>query len=189
MLLDELMPRFDYSEYHELRIDASPDAVWQALRMVDFGRLPISRILTTLRGMRLLARRRGTADGRSAMTFDSISRFGFRRVGQTDDELVLGLLGRFWTPAGGIRDFDPERFATIDEPGLAKAAWNFRTIQSGAATLLSTETRVLCGDERSRRSFGRYWLFIRPFSGVIRKEMLREVKRGAEKGRTRTPAP
>ena len=98
MLLDELMPRFDYSEYHELRIDASPDAVWQALRMVDFGRLPISRILTTLRGMRLLARRRGTADGRSAMTFDSISRFGFRRVGQTDEAGKAGRKGIPLTP-------------------------------------------------------------------------------------------
>jgi hypothetical protein len=181
MLLDELMPRFDFSEYHELKVDASAEDVWRAIHSIDFGRLPISRVLMGIRGMGLLARRRKGASDRTVMSLKSVSRYGFRRIGESDDEVVLGLIGTFWKLSGGIRDFDPKSFAVLDEPGFAKAAWNFRTVPSGTATLLSTETRVRCPDERSRASFGRYWLLIRPFSGLIRKEMLRGVKRVAEK--------
>jgi hypothetical protein len=35
---------------------------------------------------------------------------------------------------------------------------------------------MLCLDESSRRRFRRYWLFIRPFSGLIRMEMLRVIR-------------
>jgi hypothetical protein len=49
----------------------------------------------------------------------------------------------------------------------------------GAA--VSTETRVLCTDERSRRAFRRYWTLVRPFSGLTRIEMLRAIRREAER--------
>ena len=41
--------------------------------------------------------------------------------------------------------------------GLAQAVWNFRVRVCGMGTELSTETRVRCGDEVTRRQFGRYW--------------------------------
>jgi len=50
----------------------------------------------------------------------------------------------------------------------------------GPATRLTTETRIKCLDEDSRSRFGWYWAFIRPFSGLIRMEMLRAIKRKAE---------
>jgi hypothetical protein len=69
-------------------------------------------------------------------------------------------------------------FAT---PGYAKAAWNFLlSPQADGGTRLVTETRVYCLDNASRRLFRRYWFFIKPFSGWIRKEALRAIKRKAE---------
>lgn len=47
---------------------------------------------------------------------------------------------------------------------------------------LTTETRVLLTDERSRRAFGRYWLLIRPFSGLIRRRWLAAIVRRANQG-------
>jgi hypothetical protein len=47
-------------------------------------------------------------------------------------------------------------------------------------TVLSTETRVLATDAAARRRFRRYWLAIRPFSGLIRRVWLRAIKRRAE---------
>jgi hypothetical protein len=44
---------------------------------------------------------------------------------------------------------------------------------------LTTETRVLLTDEASRRAFARYWLLIRPFSGLIRRRWLAAVARRA----------
>jgi hypothetical protein len=46
--------------------------------------------------------------------------------------------------------------------------------------MLSTETRVACGDAASRAKFRVYWTFVRPFSGLIRIVMLRAVRRAAE---------
>jgi hypothetical protein len=37
---------------------------------------------------------------------------------------------------------------------------------------LRTETRVLLTDEASRRAFARYWLVVKPFSGLIRRRWL-----------------
>jgi hypothetical protein len=54
-------------------------------------------------------------------------------------------------------------------------AANFRV--SGGR--LTTETRVLLTDQRSRRAFGRYWLLIQPFSGLIRRQWLAAVTRRA----------
>jgi len=47
-------------------------------------------------------------------------------------------------------------------------------------TFLSTETRVVATDARTRRAFAAYWLVIRPGSGAIRRELLRVVARRSE---------
>ena len=45
---------------------------------------------------------------------------------------------------------------------------------------LETTTRVHVPDHAARRSFARYWLVVRPFSGAIRLALLRAVRRRAE---------
>jgi hypothetical protein len=56
--------------------------------------------------------------------------------------------------------------------------WNFRfEIISPGKTLVSTETRVYCLTPTARKKFRVYWFFIRPFSGIIRKEILRLIKK------------
>jgi len=56
----------------------------------------------------------------------------------------------------------------------------FRLQSTPLGTLLSTETRVLATDPRTRQVFAAYWLFIRAGSGAIRREVLRIVARRAE---------
>jgi hypothetical protein len=46
--------------------------------------------------------------------------------------------------------------------------------------LLSTETRVLATDPKTRRAFAAYWFVIRPSSSAIRREVLKVVARRAE---------
>jgi hypothetical protein len=48
------------------------------------------------------------------------------------------------------------------------------------ASRLSTETRVQATDAMSRRQFLRYWRIIGPFSGLVRRDLLRRIKREAE---------
>jgi len=56
----------------------------------------------------------------------------------------------------------------------------FRLEPGPAGTLLSTETRVLATDPKTRRNFAAYWFVIRPGSSVIRRELLKVVARRAE---------
>jgi hypothetical protein len=46
----------------------------------------------------------------------------------------------------------------------------------GVGSRLYTETRVRCLGASSRRWFRLYWLVIRPFSGLLRRSMLRGIR-------------
>lgn len=63
-----------------------------------------------------------------------------------------------------------------------KIAWNFyfETIEKNK-TLVSTETRILCLTKQSKSLFSLYWFFVKSFSGLIRLEMLRLIRKNVEK--------
>ena len=134
----------------------------------------------------LLFRLRGIPAGRFApncFTLDDFLKMRFILLGEKpNEELLLGLVGRFWTASGELRRLDAEGFRSFNEQGYAKAVWNFSLAgQRDGSVLLETETRVYCLDQMSRRRFRLYWLVVGPFSGLIRREVLQAVKRSAEK--------
>jgi hypothetical protein len=61
-----------------------------------------------------------------------------------------------------------------------RVAADLGAIPAGDGCVLSTETRVQAVDDRSRRMFGRYWLVVGPFSGLIRRRWLRAVESAIE---------
>ena len=76
---------------------------------------------------------------------------------------------------------DAASFEAFDKPGYAKAVWNFSLVDLGAnVTRLATETRVVCSDRASKIRFRLYWTLIAPFSGLIRRQVLRAIKRKTE---------
>ena len=94
--------------------------------------------------------------------------------------VVLGLVGRFWTPRGGLLAIDREMFLSEIPKGCARAACSFEIESIGTdAIRLSTETRIQAADVASRRQLARYWRLIGPFSGWIRRQALRRVRREA----------
>jgi hypothetical protein len=102
-----------------------------------------------------------------------------------EEELLLGLVGRFWTLRGELRRVNTEDFRSFNERGYAKAVWNFSlSRQADETVLLETETRVRCLDEESRKRFRFYWMLIGSFSGVIRRDVLKAIKRTAEESRS-----
>ncbi len=93
----------------------------------------------------------------------------------------MGLVGRFWTPSEELFTSVPKNSWVLTLDGYAKTAANFRLQPlTNGRTRLTTETRIWCTSPGSRVLFGIYWACIRPFSGLIRREWLRLVKRGAE---------
>jgi len=172
MLIDEFLSDYDFVEKHGISIQAGPADIYRAANETDFAESFIIRSLFWLRGL-----------STENVTLASLKTSRFEILGETANrELLLGLVGRFWTPWGDLKKIDAESFKKFDTAGYAKAVWNFALRPDGEATRLTTETRIRCLGSECRRSFGFYWLFIRPFSGLIRMEMLRAIKRKAENG-------
>jgi hypothetical protein len=170
--MDHFMPRWDVATRHETIIRGTPADVMRAVKRLDLGRSRLARALFRLRGM-----------PRASCTLNGALRLGFVLLGERPDrELVLGLAGRFWTPRGDLRRVTPERFLSFAEPGTARAVWGFRAEPVGhGAVELITETRVACADASTRRRFRLYWFFVAPFSGLIRRECLRIIRRDVER--------
>ncbi len=171
MLIDDFMPRFDFNETHDIRIRATAENVFRTLNEIDFCESTIIRWLVRLRGM-----------SAEKMSLREVRKTIFEKLGESENrEILLGLAGKFWTPMGNLQQIDASNFREFNEKGFAKATWNFLVDETEGETHLTTETRIKCTDAESRKSFGFYWTFIQPFSGLIRMEMLKLVKRKAEK--------
>ena len=184
MLLDRFLPEYDVSKRHSIEIPAPRERVFDALSRYDFGSSLVTRALLGLRGY---GWRRRAAEGEASLS-ERLVRFGFTLLGETPgEELVFGLVGRFWRPNGGLRRISALEFESFAEPGFAKGAWNLLGsglhLPHGGSGLhlphceLSTETRVVCFGEATRRKFLLYWRLIEPFSGAIRWSLLRGVRR------------
>lgn len=174
MLIDDFLPDYDFSEKHEITVRASAEKTYAAVNSTNFDESWIVWGLLNLRGL-----------GRSSaknLTLRDMTKNGFAVLGEKpNEEILLGLAGKFWTLGGCMQNINAENFRQFQTKGYAKAAWNFTLTETANEEIrLATETRVQCMDDESLASFRFYWRFIQPFSGLIRQEMLRLVKQKAE---------
>ena len=191
MLIDAYLPVYDVSERHSVLIKASPQCVYAVLRTADLADFPPVRLLLRLRA--LPAALRGGGSGwhklrtqmAGSVQLRTLEKQGFAVLAEEPAaELLIGLVGVFWTLRGGLRSVDSATFRGPQLPGTARAAWNFSLEQSGdGGCRLSTETRVQCADPASLKRFRLYWFFVRPGSGLIRRFMLRAIRSEAESAR------
>ena len=95
-----------------------------------------------------------------------------------NEEIVIGVVGRFWQLRSGIiLGLSPQEILDFKAEDYSKALWNFHlTSRPPRQTLLLTETRVQTFGPAARRKFRLYWSLVGPFSGWIRKEMLRLIR-------------
>lgn len=186
--LDTWLPAYEFDEHHDLVVRAPAARVREVLAEIDVSRIPLIRALMTLRRLpaflvsprRSLAARSATSGRRRGLT----ALGGFTLLTDEANEVVVGLTGRFWKLRGEILESAPATFREEPPAGSARAAMNFLLEpESVDRTRVSTDTRIHCADEATRRTFGWYWRLIRPGSGWIRIAMLREVRRAAEEKR------
>lgn len=182
MLIDTFLLTFDVTERHHLDIHAPIEKVYAAVRELDVSQSRLIRALFMLRGLPAFMFSRRRTQQPLGLNLSALLKSGFVLLAETPPrEIVLGLIGKFWTASGCIQKLDAAGFQNFSTAGFAKAVWNF-SLESRETeiTRVHTETRVLCLDEVSRRRFRFYWLFIRPLSGLVRMEALRAIKRKAE---------
>jgi hypothetical protein len=173
MLIDSVVPRYDFRESHQMVILASRQVVRRALEEWQPQESFLWRVLLRVRG---LGRPHGTlrewAESR-----------GFTCLVDTEDEMVYGQAGRFWNVGERRPSISPrsaEEFRSFDRPNYAIAAMNVHIESLGPGiTGLSTETRIRAIGARARWLFRFYWLLIRPFSGLLRQSMLRGIRKRA----------
>jgi hypothetical protein len=197
VLLHDLMPEYDIVERHGTTVRAAPEAVFTAIREADLAGGVLTRALLALRAVPAAVvttlgspsaawrefRDRVATRGRGVRVRD-FERAGFHVVAEhAPEELVIGLLGRFWTPRGGLSpSVSADTLRAGPPPGQSLAGWNFTvTRQPDGSSSLRTETRVRCAPD-VRWKFRLYWLVVRPASGLIRHAMLRAIRRHAEAG-------
>ena len=168
--LDRWLPEFDVREYHELAVDAAPEAAFAALLETPAGCDRTTRLLFRLRGLRYAAVPLGRV-------FQDL---GFAVLDRTDTSLVVGAAGRPWWPSGGLEAID-------DAPrGAVRIVADLRAHNEA----ISTETRVAAVDDEARRAFRRYWRVVGPFSALIRRRGLAAASRAiASANRSTAPSP
>lgn len=172
MIIDKYLPQYDVCEQHKILIAAPIERVYKIVRELDITEARVTKLLFRLRGI----------PASSRFSLDNFIKMRFALLGeQENEELLLGLIGKFWTPSGKLIRTNAREFQQFNQPGYAKAVWNFHLCEaSKGQVVLTTETRVYCLDNDSRRSFKFYWFFIGAFSKFIRTEILRTIKKNAE---------
>jgi hypothetical protein len=180
MNLDNVVPNPQYRLRHARALRAPPNLVWDELHRVTMAALPLS---WTLEAMRLLPARL------SGRRHQPLARRSFLEVtpvpvlfSERPDVVISAGLSQAWRLLGGMTppELDAAALRAWSQPGWIKVGMEFRLEPTRLGTLLSTETRVLATDPRTRRAFASYWFLIRPSAGAIRREVLRTVAHRAE---------
>ncbi len=173
-LIDNFVPAWQFAEFHEIRVQAPPDKVWDAIKNVTAEEIWLFRTLTWLR-----APRRGdisilNAPEKLPILEVATSTTFLELAEEPNRELVVGTIV---VAPGGRPRLTPAEFAALEQPGYAKAAMNFRIEDEGGGwTRVTTETRVYATDARAGRRFAPYWRVIYPGSSFIRVMWLRAIR-------------
>ena len=177
--LDEFIPVWQFNERHTIRVAASPERVFDAVRLVRANEISLFKTLTWIRRGGRKAPESILNAGESTPLLEVATRNGFIYLANdAPRELVIGTV--VVAPPGQRGALTPQTFKAPLPPGFALAAMNFVVTPDGPnASIVSTETRVFANDPESRRKFARYWRVIYPGSAIIRRMWLRAVKRRA----------
>lgn len=168
------MPVYEIADAVATDVHADPGSTWEALMEVDLievGRSkPLIGFLGALRAlpevaMTLLHGERPPRAPKRMRLHDLADivaeEGGWTLLGERpNEEIALGLVGKFWKPVIEFADVPTEEFKDFSQPGFAKHVYSLSLSSiAPARTLLRAEMRVSTTDEGARRWFRRYWTF------------------------------
>ncbi|MGW1436414.1 hypothetical protein ACWD7M_14360 [Streptomyces griseus] len=160
--LDRLLPEWHFREIHRVPVPGAAADVMTAAHATTWSEAPIARALVAITG--------ADVPGRGLIVSEFLSGMG-EVLPAGDEEFLLAAvqgMGDTPRPDGSV----VEIVTGCDQPGILKVGMNVRH----TAGVLTTETRIFATDERTRRRFLPYWLFIRFGSGLTRTSMLRAIR-------------
>lgn len=172
-LVDEFLPTYDVSDAVATVVNADAATTWNALLeadLIDVGRKrPLAAVLGALRMVpdtlsHVLHGELPKAPAR--MRLRDLPQIPMQNGGwvllgeRANDEIALGLVGKFWQPVIAFKNVSAQDFKAFAEPGYAKTVYalSVRALDE-KHTLLSAVTRTATTDNAARQWFRRYWTF------------------------------
>ncbi|MCX6007092.1 MAG: hypothetical protein NTZ34_07520 [Chloroflexi bacterium] len=192
MLLDNILPVYDFTEVHSIRIRACAEAVFKALKEVTPAEISVvMRVLFSLRSFpEKFAGRQGLDLTNQEPLLSQMMKRGFIMLAeQPPEEFVFGMIvpgsiGRVWRKSSALLQAPSSReeFLAYKYPDCLLVVANFLVTDAEQAGFVTvrTESRTKALSEQARKNFTPYWRIIRPFSGLIRRVWLSAIKRRAE---------
>jgi hypothetical protein len=193
MLLDKYLPQYDFTEVHTIKVKATPEVAYRAVKETTLGE--ISGFVRVLFWLRELPEKMVGRETKS-MKIDQpmlgqMQKNGFTIIKEQPPRedvfglIVPGKIGRFWDKSSGIggKVANAEEFLAFKNPNYLLVIANLMVQDSGISGVVTvyTESRTRGLSEKARKSFRPYWFVIRPWSGLIRRLWLKAIKRRAEK--------
>jgi hypothetical protein len=169
MLIDKYLRKYDFAMHCSTELGHAISPYEKMLRC-DFSKNRLIKFLLTLRGI--------STDFKS---IEQLPDAGFVKLDEAPGtEIVFGIITNSAMFNSCCPAVSPADFVSESYSSAIKAVVNFQVqCKPGAKHILSTETRVYCGSKKNRFGFGLYWLLIKPFSYLLRRTLLYEIKRQA----------
>jgi len=196
-LADEFLPIYDVSDAVAMVVAADLDVTWHALLRADLievgRRKPLVGVLATVRMLpdlvaQILHGERTSAPERMTLhrlAETPLAEGGWTLLGERpDEEIALGLVGKFWRPVIEFAPVGAADFADFAEPGYAKTIYSLSVRQlDDSQTLITGLMRTATTDEHARRWFRRYWTFgVGSGAHLLVNGLLEVVRQDAEAG-------
>ncbi len=164
LLLAKYIPEFQFNEIHKIVVNANASDAYKTTMELDLSKSRVIKILFKLRGLPFRNKRFTTIN--SDMRFTLLEEI-------PPSEFLYG----FWFSGKTEWVVDLNEFINDRTKYNAKVGWSFCfNERTDGTTEIITETRVLCLNKITKFIFSIYWFFIKPFSGLVRLEMLRLIK-------------
>lgn len=168
MLINKYLPAYDFREFHSIKLKGQPVDAYQKMLNCDFSNSRLIKLLFRLRGIR-----------KQLYTIEHLVKMGFTRLDEEPGmEVIFGMVTNSPMFNSCHPDISPDEFMHQSDPKIIKAVINFK-VEEGehSSYIISTETRIWCGSKAMRSKFKRYWFFVKPFSQLIRKAMLKQMRK------------
>lgn len=172
------LPAATFREEHHRIVDAPVQSCWDVLHDLRWSELTITR---PLYAVRTLGRAEGSPLDPARRIVEAPSP-GAPVHEEPPTYSTSGMIGRPWRNAARGPAVDGlAALAGFAESGWLKYGMDWSLTDLGDGRTL-VETRTLCEatDASARRAFPAYWALIRPFSGLIRVDVLAALARRAE---------
>jgi hypothetical protein len=196
MFAERFLPVYDVSDSVATVVEADAATTWDSLinaDLIEVGRqrpvvaaLAALRIIPDVVAHLLVGEPIPQAPKQLRlrdMTTVPLGKGGWILLGeQPNQEIALGLVGKFWRPVIAFARVTAEEFAGFAEPGYAKTVYalSVRALDD-RHTLLTAVMRTATTDSYARRWFQRYWtLGVGSGAHLLVNGLLDHVREGAE---------